>query len=102
MRLDIKSIHKLVDSEYHNGRFVCTNAIETETNYRFQFCDHNWPSARYVWIEVSRIGHRNLIEDKWEYRLNYPNHPIHSVTADWLGFPPNAVKLMEDCLHYSL
>jgi hypothetical protein len=102
MRLDIKNIHKLVDSEYHNGRFVCTNAIETETNYRFQFCDHNWPSARYVWIEVSRIGHRNLIEDKWEYRLNYPNRPIHIVTAEWLSFPPNAVKLMEDCLNYSL
>jgi hypothetical protein len=34
--------------------------------------------------------------------LNYPNRPIHIVTADWLGFPPNAVKLMEDCLHYSL
>ena len=100
MRLDIHNIHKLVDSEYYDGRFVCTNAIETDTNYRFQFHDTKSTSSRYVWVEISRIGNWN--DGKWEYQLNYPNRPIHIVTADWLGFPPNAVKLMEDCLHYSL
>lgn len=102
MRLDIHNIHKLIHSEYHKGRFVCTNAIETETNYRFQFNDTHSLSARYVWVEVSRIGHRNRIEDKWEYRLNYPNHPIHTVTADWFGFKYNAISCMEECLNYSL
>ena len=100
MRLDIQNVNKLVHTEYHNKRFVCTNAIQTDTNYRFQFNDTKSTSARYVWVEISRIGRWN--DGQWEYQLNYPNHPIHIVTADWLGFPPNAVKLMEDCLHYSL
>ena len=82
-----------------NGILIVT-AIETETNYRFQFHDTKASSARYVWVEISRIGRWN--DGKWEYQLNYPNRPTHIVTADWLGFPPNAVKLMEDCLHYSL
>lgn len=102
MRLDIKNVHKLIDSEYHRGRFVCTNGLETETNYRFQFYDTQAPSARYVWVEISRIGRWDVGEKHWVYRLNYPSCPTHIVTAEWLGFPPNAVKLMEDCLHYSL
>ena len=102
MRLDIKNIHKLVDSEYHRGRFVCTNALETETNYRFQFHDTHYATARYVWVEISRIGKWEVGEKEWVYGLNYPNRPTHFVTAQWLGFPPNAIKLMEDCLHYSL
>jgi len=102
MRLDIHNINKLVHTEYHKGRFVCTNAIETDTNYRFQFHDTQASSARYVWVEISRIGKWEAGEKHWVYGLNYPNRPTHIVTAEWLGFPPNAVKLMEDCLHYSL
>jgi hypothetical protein len=102
MRLDIENIYKLINSEYHRGRFMCIDAVETETNYRFQFHDNSSPSARFIWVEISRIGHYNSIEGHWEYRLNYPNHPIHIVTADWLRFPPNAVSMMEDCLNYSL
>ena len=102
MRLDIHNINKLVHTEYHKGKFICTNALETDTNYRFQFHDTKASSARYVWVEVSRIGKWDGVEKHWEYGLNYPNCHMHSITADWLGFPPNAVKLMEDCLNYSL
>lgn len=102
MRLDIHNINKLVHTEYHKGRFVCTKALETETNYRFQFHDTHYATSRYVWVEISKHGHYNNIEKHWEYRLNYPNCPTHIITAEWLSFPPNAVKLMEDCLHYSL
>jgi hypothetical protein len=100
MRLDIHNIHKLIDSEYHRGRFICTNAVETLTNYRFQFNDTHSLSARYVWVEVSRFGQWDT--DKWIYRLNYPNAVNHSVTAKWLSVQGNAYKLMEDCLNYSL
>ena len=100
MRLDIHNINKLVHTEYHKGRFVCTNTVETDTNYRFQFHDTHYATSKYVWVEVSRNG--DWDNGKWIYHLNYPNANQHFVTADWLGFPPNAVKLMEDCLHYSL
>jgi hypothetical protein len=83
MRLIIKNINKMLDKEYQQGRFVCTKADETPTAYRFQFCDHNWPSARYIWVEVSRSGHWNVIEQNWEYRLNYLRCPTHVVTAEW-------------------
>jgi hypothetical protein len=102
MILDIHNISKLMNSEYHNGRFVCTNTIDTSTNYRFQFRDNNGLQLRYIWVEISRIGEYDIDTAKWGYRLNYPNSPTHIVTAQWLGFPPNAVKLMEDCLKYSL
>ena len=101
MRLDIKNIHNLLHTEYHKGRFRCTNAVETPTNYRFQFRDDNGLQLRYLWIEISREGEWEV--DGWKYRLNYLNRPTtHIVTANWLGFPPNAVQLMEDCLKYSL
>ena len=100
MRLDIQNIHKLIDSVYHNGRFVCTKGLETNTNYRFQFHDTHYATSRYVWVEVSRNGQWD--SGKWTYRLNYSNCPTHFVTADWLGFPPNVSKLMEDCLKHSL
>ena len=100
MRLDIQNIDKLIDSEYHNKRFICTSATETDTNYRFQFKDKGSLATRYVWVEIRRNGQWN--DGKWEYRLNYPNCPEHIITADWLGFPPNAVGLMEECLHYSI
>lgn len=100
MRLDIHNTHKLIDTMYHKGRFVCTTAFETDTNYRFQFHDTQSSSSRYVWVEISKFGIGD--NGRWMYRLNYPNSDQHWVTADWLGFPPNAVKLMEDCLNYSL
>ncbi len=102
MILTIQNYKKLEGTMYHQNRFVCTNSVETPTNYRFQFRDDGGIQLRYLWVEISRIGHYNSIEGHWEYRLNYPNHPIHIVTADWLRFPPNAVQLMEDCLNYSL
>ena len=102
MTLTIQNYKKLEGTMYHQNRFVCTNSVETPTNYRFQFRDNGSTQLRMIWIEVSRIGHYNRIEGHWEYRLNYPNSPIHIVTADWLRFPPNAVSMMEDCLNYSL
>lgn len=106
MKLEIQNIHKLIHTEYHNGRFLCTNAVETLTNYRFQFSDTNSLSARYLWVEISKLGIWDSERNSWIYPLNYPNMPSPSphaahllwVTANWLGFPPNAVKLMEECL----
>jgi hypothetical protein len=103
MRLDIENIYKLINSEYHRGRFACIDAVETRTNYRFQFHDNNSPSARFIWVEISRIGEWDSNDGgSWTYRLNYPNHPLHIVTAKWLEFPPNVTQLMEDCLKYSI
>ena len=100
MRLDIQNLHKLLGSEYHKQRFICTDAMETDTNYRFQFRDTHAPSIRFVWIEISRRGERD--NGKWIYKLNYLNANNHYITAAWLGFPPNAVQLMRDCLELSL
>lgn len=102
MKLDIRNIHKVVDSEYHNGRFVCTNAVETDTNYRFQFRDTEAASARYVWIEVSKWGHWNSIEGNWEYRLNYTECGYHVVTADWFELRKNVLYTFEEALKNSL
>lgn len=98
MRLYIKNIHKVIDSEFHQGRFVCTKADETDTSYRFQFCDHNWPSARYLWIEINRNGNWDFQEKKNMYKMNYPKCPPHTVSADFLSFPPNVMHLFELCL----
>lgn len=102
MRLDIKNIHKAVDSEYHKGRFVCTKALETETNYRFQFHDTHYATARYIWIEVSKCGNWNRIEGNWEYRLNYPNAPSHVITAKWFEKEANVKFTFEEALKNSL
>ena len=83
---------------YHKDRFICTDAIETDTNYRFQFRDDNASSTRYVWIEVSRFGNYNKIEDEWEYRLNYPNCPMHVITAKWFKRFVNVLKTFDACL----
>lgn len=99
MRLVIQNIHKVIDSEFHQGRFVCTKADETMVSYRFQFCDHNWSSARYVWIEISRNSSERSIGDKKNmYKLNYPNCKGHYISADFLSFKPNVIHLFELCL----
>lgn len=103
MKLDIKNIHKVVDSEYHNGRFVCTKALETDTNYRFQFSERpKAPSSRYVWVEVSKWGHWNSVEGNWEYRLNYPKCGVHIVTAKWFEKEANVRYTFEEALKLSL
>ena len=102
MRLDIKNIHKVVDSEYHKGRFVCTKTLETETNYRFQFHDTHYATARYIWVEVSKWGHWNIVEGNWEYQLNYPNCGSHVVTADWFELKANVLYTFDGALNNSL
>jgi hypothetical protein len=83
MILNIKNRDRFVGTEFWNGCFLCTKADETDTNYRFQFVDKRTSTLRYIWIEVSRIGHYNSIEQEWEYRLNYPKCGYHSITAKW-------------------
>jgi hypothetical protein len=101
MRLDIQNPNKLIGSSYYNMRFVCTDAMETDTNYRFQFRDTHASSARFVWIEISRRGERD--NGKWIYKLNYLNANNHYITANWLSdYYTNVYKLMGDCLKKSL
>jgi hypothetical protein len=103
MQLTIQNYTKVVGTKLHQNRFVCTLAQQTPTNYRFQFKDNGSPQLRIIWIEISRMGEWDAADGgNWTYRLNYPNRPLHIVTAKWLGFPPNAVSMMEDCLKYSL
>ena len=103
MRLVIQNLHKVIDSEFYQGRFVCTKADETITSYRFQFCDHNFPSARYLWIEINRNSSGSGDGDRKNmYKLNYPNCKGHYVSADFLSFPPNVIELFELCLKESL
>jgi hypothetical protein len=101
-KLDIKNLHKVIHSEYHRGRFVCTNALETDTNFRFQFRDMEALSARYIWVEVTKFGHFNQIEGNWEYRLNYPNCPTHVITAKWFEKEANVRFTFEEALKESL
>lgn len=102
MELIIVNIHKVVDSEYHKGRFVCTKALETDTNYRFQFRDSQTMLGRYVWVEVSKWGHFNRMEGNWEYRLNYPNCGVHIVTAKWFAIDANVQYTFTEALKLSL
>ena len=55
MQLTIQNYTKVIGTQLH-GRFVCTKAEETPTNYRFQFRDDGSPQLRILWIEVSRLG----------------------------------------------
>ena len=100
--LHITNHRRMEGEEFYDGRFVCTNTVETDTNYRFQFCDHNWTALRYIWIEVSRFGEWDVSEGRWSYRLNYPQCPTHIVSAEYLGDFRNAVKTMGMCLKESL
>jgi len=100
--LKIENYNKVITTMYHKDRFICTNAIETDTNYRFQFRDDAAPSTRYIWIEVSRFGHYNIVEDEWEYQLNYPNSPIHVITANWFKRFVNVLKTFDSCLKHTM
>lgn len=100
--LHIHNHKKMEGEEFYDGRFVCTNTQETDTNYRFQFCDHNWPALRYIWVEVSRFGEWNPKDSKWMYRLNYPQSPTHIVSAEYLSDFRNSIKMMGMALKYSI
>ena len=91
MILNIKNRDRFVGTEFWNGCFLCTKADETDTNYRFQFVDKRTSTLRYIWIEVSRIGHHNRIEDEYEYKLNYSKCGYHTVTAKWFEDYKNAL-----------
>jgi hypothetical protein len=102
MKLIIQNYDKIVTAMFHKERFICTEAIETDTNYRFQFRDDSSGVHRYIWIEVSKTGHYNDIEQVWEYRLNYPNCPIHIITAKWFGKFTNVMRTFSSCLKASM
>lgn len=96
--LKIENYNKVITTMYHKDRFICTNAIETDTNYRFQFVDKRTSTLRYIWIEVSRIGSFNVKCDEYEYRLNYPKCPSHSITAKWFEDYKNAMDTFGSAL----
>jgi hypothetical protein len=100
--LHITNHKRMEGEEFYDGRFVCTTTVETDTNYRFQFCDHNWPSLRYIWVEVSRFGEWDSKDSRWVYRLNYPQSPTHIVSAQFLSDFHNAIKTMGTALKYSI
>ncbi len=104
MTLTIQNYTKAIGTQLH-GRFVCTKAEETPTNYRFQFRDDGSPQLRMLWIEVSRRGVWDRDDGgNWTYRLNYLNqhHSIHIVTARWFGIKENVLKTFRDCLETSI
>jgi hypothetical protein len=102
MKLIIQNYDKIVTAMFHKERFICTEAIETDTNYRFQFRDDSSGVHRYIWIEVSKIGHYNDIEKAWEYRLNYMKCPYHVVTAEWFEDYKNVMDTFGSALKNSM
>jgi hypothetical protein len=104
MILKIKNTDRLIGTQFWNGIFVFRYAHETDTNYRFQFEDTRTPNVRVLWIEVSKIGHYNRIEQEWEYILNYPNLKggTHTVTAKWFEDWQNAMNTFGEALKQSI
>jgi len=100
--LHIQNIHKMEGQGFWNNRFICTNTVETPTNYRFQFEDTDSLSKRYIWIEILRIADWDGIDKKWVHRLNYPNSPQHIVTSAYLSDFGNAIKTMGMALKPSM
>ena len=104
MQLTIQNYTKVVGTMLHQNRFVCTLAVETPTNYRFQFKDDGHPQIRILWIEVSRRGEWDADDGgNWTYRLNYLNqhHSLHIVSAKWFEKKENVLKTFRDCLERS-
>jgi hypothetical protein len=104
MLLKIYNSDRLIGTQFWNGIFLFKRAQETETNYRFQFQDTRTPSLRVIWVEVSRIGHYNRIEQEWEYPLNYPNLKggTHTITAKWFEDWQNAMETFGMALKKSI
>ena len=100
--LHIKNPNKMEGVVFHSGRFVCTNTVENETLYRFQYEDTQAPSKRYIWVEIHRIADWDGIDKKWVHRVNYPNCPQHIVTSPYLSDFNNALKVMELALKTSI
>ncbi len=105
MTLTIQNYTKVIGTKYHQDRFVCILAVETPTNYRFQFRDDGSKQLRILWIEVSRKGVWDRDDGgNWTYRLNYLNqhHSIHIVTARWFADRKNVLKTFRDCLEMGM
>ena len=100
--LHIQNYNKMEGHGFWNNRFVCTNTIENETLYRFQFEDTDSLQKRFIWVEILRIADWDRLDKKWVHRLNYPNCPQHIVTSKYLSDFGNAVKTMGMCLKESI
>ena len=94
MYLHITNYIKMKGYEFWNARFICTDVVETATNYRFQFEDTNSLSKRYVWIEVNRIGKWDVAGNRWSYKLNYMKCPTHIVSANYFEDFNNVIETM--------
>ena len=100
--LQIQNYHKMTGEGFWNNRFICTNSIENETLYRFQFADMEADSKRYLWVEILRIPDWDGMDKKWVHRLNYPKCPKHIVTSEYLSDFRNAVRTMGIALNESM
>ena len=99
--LHIQNPNKMVGQTFHK-RFVCRDAIENPTLYRFQFEDTESLSKRYIWVEILRIADWDGLDKKWVHRLNYPNCPHHIVTSEYLRDFSNAIKTMGVALKHCM
>ncbi len=100
--LHIQNPNKMEGESFYNNRFICTNTVENETLYRFQFEDTESLSKRYIWVEILRIADWDGIDKKWVHRLNYPNCPQHIVTSQYLSDYANAIRTMGLALKTSI
>ena len=97
--LSIKNIDRITGESFVDGRFLCTNHIESGTSIRFQFLDTETQLGRYVWVEINRNGHWNNIDKETYYNLNYPNiQALHQISADWFSDVDNARATFEEAL----
>jgi hypothetical protein len=103
MNLHIQNYNKVKGYKFWNARFVCTDVVETETNYRFQFEDTDAASKRYIWVEINRIGVWDTANGgRWTYKLNYKKCPTHIVTATYLSEFENVISTMGTALKSSM
>ena len=102
MILRIRNADKVTGIDFWNGTFKCHRVHETDTNYRFQFKDRS-PITRYIWVEVSKIGHWDRDAKEWVYALNYPNlKSQHLITAKWFEDWENAMNTFGGALKQSI
>lgn len=99
--LTIKNIDRITGESFVDGRFLCTNHIESGTSIRFQFLDTETQLGRYVWIEINR--NKTWANDSknpgWYYKLNYAGMPAeHKISADWFSDFDNARYTFETAL----